>query len=209
MSGRSLAKTASSDLEALRESAYSDLDEANKHAALAVVYAARAGGRFLAMKTIVESTRGYGSWGVWVAANVQLSARSVQFYMQLARTLPALADPDADVEKVFEANPAARELAGLSLHKAMQKLAEPKALPKPKADEPDEPQPTPDPEPIVRVWVQKQLPFADDDARGALVSLYLEHHPHTQPDGELIELLCSAWLLGQRAEPRKTPPRRR
>jgi hypothetical protein len=117
------------DLDDLKERAYNDLSDADKHAALAVVYAARAGGRFLLMRHLVERATGYGSWGPWVEANVRLSSRSVQFYMQLAKTLPTLADPDTDIEAALGSDPAVRELAGMSLRKAMKALAEPKTLP--------------------------------------------------------------------------------
>lgn len=205
---RALA-TAKPDLDTLRGLAESDLAEAERHAALAVVYAARAGGRFLVMKTIVEGTRGYGSWGTWVAANVQLSARSVQFYMQLARTLPALADPDADPESVLAESAPARELAGLSLRKAMQKLGEanargPRELPAPKADEPP-----PDPRPIVQEWALKQLPLIADEDRAALVDVWLKAKVADPLDGETFELLCEAFALGHRAAPKPARSRRR
>jgi hypothetical protein len=204
MADKALAVTVRGDLDALKESAYNDLVEADRHAALAVVYAARAGGRFLAMKEIVESTRGYGSWGTWVAANVQLSARSVQFYMQLARSLPALADPAADTLTVLESSPAARELAGLSLRQAMRKLGEPNAR-GPKAEAPEAAEdaaeaPPADPTPIVLEWARKQLPRVPEPAREALVTLWLAGRRSDPLDGELFELVCEAWALGNHAK---------
>lgn len=190
--------TTREDLASLKDSALDDLAQAELHAGLAVVYAARAGHRFAAMKTIVEGSHGYGSWGLYVSANVGLSARSVQLYMQLAKALPELADPAVDVAKVLQESPAARELAGLSLRRAMQKLSEPKA---PKAldepePEPDEPQ---DPRPIVEAWASKHLPLMDEVERAALVTRYLEVQPEFPPNGKLFELTCEVYTMGHRA----------
>lgn len=199
-----VAETAKMNLEGLRSLAYADLEQADRHAGLAVLYAARAGSRFLAMKAIVEGTRGYGSWGTWVAANVSVSARTVQFYMQLARSLPALADPDADPDTVMQSAPA-RELAGLSLRQAMRKLGEPNAKPKKEPEPEPEPTPAPDPRPIVLEWASKQLPLVDPADRGALVDLWLRERSADPLDGQLFEMVCEAWTLGNRYAHEHTP----
>lgn len=200
--------TAKPDLDSLREHAYSDLAEADRHASLAVLYAARAGGRFLAMKDIVEGTRGYGSWGTWVAANINVSARTVQFYMQLARSLPALADPGADPETVMQ-SPPARELAGLSLRQAMRKLGEPNAR-KPKAEdaiaEAAQDAPPADPEPIVLDWARKQLPNVSEVNRASIVTRWLAERSKDPLDGALFELVCEMWAAGYRAAESDRPP---
>src|SRR5215469_5876884 len=82
-----------------------------------------------AAKAQVESEQGYGWWGVWCEAMLPFSPRSAQLYMQLASAVPALCDPDADIERVLRKSPVARELAGLPLRQAMRRLAEPRARP--------------------------------------------------------------------------------
>lgn len=199
MATKALATTARPQLDELKTAAEHDLQEAERHASLAVVYAARAGGRFLAMKEIVESTRGYGAWGLWVSANVPLSQRSVNFYMQLARTLPELANPQADVAKVLEESAAARELASLSLRRAMQKLSDPKPPKALKAaDEPADDEPK-DPTPIVEAWVRRQLPLASQQDQDAIASTYLATRKEYPPDSALFELACELWAMGQRS----------
>jgi hypothetical protein len=78
----------------------------------------------------------HGAWGAWLREHCELSARSAQGYMRIARSLP-----EGDPQRV----------AHLSLRSALHQLAQP--------------QPAPDPETDLWSWAEAQLdgPFSSWD----------------------------------------------
>jgi hypothetical protein len=216
------------DLEAMKNLALKDVENVELHASLAVVYACRAGGRFLVMKELVEGARGYGNWGAWLQGNVSLSPRSVNVYMQLAKTIPALADPTLDAETAMN-DPAVRELAGLSVRKALLMLAEKAGTTgsrtrrkKGESEAAEEgggegqpegrvvpPEAFAPPIQVLNGWVRGHLPLATDEQRADIIAEYMKYRTEVPPDGEVFELACVMWTLGLRAKPGRPPSRSR
>lgn len=151
----------SGDLDDLAIRIENEFKAVERHTALAVIHAARTGALLKAAKIQVEGDRGYGTWGIWCEAKLSFSARSAQSYMQIASAVPALADPDADVEQVLRDSPVARELAGLPLRQAMRKLAEPKPRALPEATTPTT-EPPASSEPTL---AEDEMNVLDQDAR--------------------------------------------
>jgi len=61
-------------------------DEAERHAGMAVVYAARCGEKLIKAKAAV----GHGQWIPWLEANCRVSRRQASRYMRLAKEMPEL-----------------------------------------------------------------------------------------------------------------------
>jgi|SRR5215471_1037725 len=196
----------STDLDAIAQRINTEFEASQVHAAQAVIRAARTGALLKQAKARVEYEEGYGEWKLWCDDNLPFSDRTAQLYMQLATAVPALADPEADVDQVLREQPVARELAGLSLRRAMARLAEPKRRALPPSDA--APQSTPDtrssdPHELLWQWVRGFLPAASHDIQLEVLEAYLMRRKEYPPDADRFEDWCVAYSLGQRAKSRR------